>query len=118
MKVYLCGGMHNGWQDEAIKLLNGHTVLDPRSHGIQDERAYTEWDLNAIRACDCVLAYMDLPNPSGYGLSLEIGFAHALNKPIYLAIEYLGCRDRYFGMARSVSQCYSSLQDAVRAINA
>lgn len=118
MTVYLCGGMHNRWQDEAIKLLDGHSVIDPRTSGLTDERAYTEWDLAGIRRCDVVLAFMDNANPSGFGLNLEIGYAHALGKPILLLIEPLGFRDKYFGMARACATRVDSLAEAVRWIDA
>jgi len=118
MTIYLCGGMHNGWQDKAKALLSGHEVLDPRSHGLKDERAYTEWDLWAIAKCDVVLAFMDNANPSGFGLNLEIGYAYGIGKPICFVIEDLGYRNKYFGMARScASRVFDQLEDAVRRIN-
>ena len=116
MKIYLCGGMHNNWQDSVTPLLNGHEVLDPRSHGLTEEKAYTEWDLNAIRKCDAVLAFMDRDNPSGYGLNLEIGFAYALKKPVYFVMDHLGDRHKYFGMARACSRNFGNFNDAIEAM--
>lgn len=118
MKIYLCGGMHDKWQDKVIEGFPQHEFLDPRSHGLKDEREYTDWDLKAIREADAVLAYMNNDNPSGFGLNLEIGFARALGVPVHLAIEDLGFRSKYFGMARACSICHSSIEKAMEAINA
>lgn len=118
MIIYLCGGMHNNWQDKFIAHFpdGRHEFLDPRTQGKKTEQEYTKWDLEGIRSCDLIVAYMDNDNPSGFGLNLEIGFAHALGKPIYLVMEYLGFRDKYFGMARCCSQQFRSLSHVAEAI--
>lgn len=118
MTIYLCGGMHNNWQDTTARLLVNHTVIDPRASELQDENEYTAWDLQGIKDADLILAYMDNDNPSGFGLNLEIGYAYALNKPIYFVCEYLGFRHKYFGMARvCASRLFDSLGEAIAAID-
>ena len=103
MKVYLAGGMKSRWQDLVIAEFPGVQFIDPRSHGLKDERDYTKWDLDGIRACDVVFAYMDSENPSGFGLSLEVGFAHGIGKPVIYVCEDTTDRQRFFGMVRSVA---------------
>lgn len=111
MKVYLAGGMQDGWQD---RFSADFELLDPRSWQDPDPVVYTARDLAAIRDADAVLAYMDSANPSGYGLSLEVGFAHALGKPVVF-VDVIGAdwRSRYFGMVRSVSTVVRSIDDAL-----
>lgn len=112
MRVYLAGGMSDGWQaqmaDPAI------TFLDPRTWQDDDPAVYTRRDLEAIRSADAVLAYMDSANPSGYGMSLEVGFAHALGIPVvFVDAMQSDWRGRYFGMVRSVSTVARSTGEAV-----
>lgn len=118
MKVYLAGGMKGTWQDDLMRLVPSHTYFDPRSHGIQDPVGYTDWDLKHIGMCDVLVAYMDPSNPSGFGLSLEIGFAAALCKYIVF-IDQLGLdwRSRYFGMHRVIATCVvPSVESAADAL--
>lgn len=103
MKVYLAGGMKSRWQDDVIAEFPGVEFIDPRSHGLKDEREYTKWDLDGIRRSDVVFAYMDTDNPSGFGLSLEVGYAHGLGKPVIYVCEDTSERQKYFGMVRSVA---------------
>lgn len=87
MKVYLSGGMHTDWQDR-VKALNPNTIwFDPRQHKLENPDAYTLWDLAAVRQCDVVFAFMEESNPSGVGLSLEVGYAIALGKIVILVDE-------------------------------
>ena len=87
MKVYLAGGMKSGWQEKVKVDGPGAQYLDPSTHYLQNEREYTAWDLHAIHASDVLFVYFEADNPSGYGLSLEVGFAHALGKTIILVDE-------------------------------
>jgi nucleoside 2-deoxyribosyltransferase len=115
--VYLAGGMKTGWQDRVIAACPAIVFRDPRSHGLADEKAYTEWDLRAIRDSHLVLAYMDTDNPSGFGLSLEVGYAHALGREVWFVCEDENPRQRYFGMVRAVaSRRFTSLDAAIAAL--
>jgi nucleoside 2-deoxyribosyltransferase len=62
----------------------GVIFIDPSLHGLDDPAQYTPWDLLGIETCDVVFAYMEEDNPSGYGLSLEVGYARALGKLVIL----------------------------------
>jgi Nucleoside 2-deoxyribosyltransferase len=85
--VYLSGGQRSGWQQEVRAEVPQLDYLDPSAHHIEQADAYTAWDLAAVRACDLVFAYLEITNPSGYGLSVEIGYARALGKVVVLVDE-------------------------------
>jgi nucleoside 2-deoxyribosyltransferase len=105
-KIYLAGGFRSNWQAHvAARLAASFELLDPSSHNIEDPAEYTEWDLDAIRQSDIVLANMEASNPGGYSLALEIGFAKALGKRIFMVdqVEDPSVK-RYFEMARQCSE--------------
>jgi nucleoside 2-deoxyribosyltransferase len=104
-KIYLAGGFKSGWQDKIISLLpDTIEVYDPRSHKLSKPADYTKWDLDAIKQSDVVIAYMEKNNPGGYALALEIGYAKALGKSIFLIDEHDDAqRQHYFEMVREVS---------------
>lgn len=85
--VYLAGGFHSGWQQKVIVAIPAVQFKDPRTHGLKDKAAYTLWDLEAIRDCDLLFAYLEASNPGGYALALEVGFAKALGKRIIFVNE-------------------------------
>jgi nucleoside 2-deoxyribosyltransferase len=115
-KIYLAGGFRSEWQAEVAARLSGlFELLDPSTHNIQDPVEYTRWDLEAIGQADIVLANMEASNPGGYSLALEVGFAKALGKRIFLVdqIKDLSVR-RYFEMVRQCSErVFSTLGEAV-----
>lgn len=117
MKVYPAGGMRTTWQDEIIAAMPDVEFLDPRKHGLSDPADYTAWDLDAVRRADAIVAGMSADNPSGYGLSLEVGFAHGLGTPIVF-LDLLGTdwRGRYFDMHRQVSQSVTTVAEAIEAL--
>ncbi len=91
-KIYLSGGINSSnWQqkvvEEVSKTGENFVFYNPREHNLLHSREYTIWDLYYIKNCDIMFAYMQLNNPSGYGLTLEIGYASALGKPIILVDE-------------------------------
>jgi nucleoside 2-deoxyribosyltransferase len=113
--IYLAGGFKSRWQTKVMKQLPGYEFLDPSQHNIQDAAEYTRWDLDAIRASDIVLGYMESTNPGGYSLALEIGFAHALGKKVVLVDEIKDPSvSRYFEMARQCSgHVFATLAQAI-----
>ena len=117
--VYLAGGMKSGWQNSLLKdrRFKGVKFMDPTSHGLVDPLKYTEWDLSAIRDSDIIFAYFESTNPSGYGLSLELGYARSLNKHIILVDEKSSPDNKFknmLGMTRSVcDNVFSFLDDGI-----
>ncbi|MBI9062564.1 MAG: hypothetical protein JEZ14_11310 [Marinilabiliaceae bacterium] len=87
-KIYLAGGMKSGWQDQIIEKFKGRFVFyNPRYHGLIHPGEYTTWDRHYVKKCDILFAFMESDNPSGFGLTLEIGLAKSLNKTIILIDE-------------------------------
>ena len=84
MRVYLSGGMKSGWQNIVKEKCPNLYFIDPSKHELSSPSQYTLWDLEGVKHCDIVFAYMELDNPSGIGLSLEIGYAKALGKTVIL----------------------------------
>lgn len=113
--VYLAGGFRSGWQARAVAVLNNYELFDPSTHNLDDPKAFTEWDLNAVRRSDIVLANMERTNPGGYALALEVGFAKALSKYIILVDQIEDpIVDRYFEMVRQVADMvFEDLESAL-----
>ena len=117
MKVYLAGGMRGTWHDEVMAALPQNEYLDPRTHGLTDEREYTAWDLSAVRQADVVFACMTMDNPSGYGMNLEVGYAAAFGKTIIFVDAKSPIDERFsrfMGMTRSVADYHcDNLADGI-----
>jgi len=119
--VYLAGGFQSGWQDKVMKKTLCLEYIDPRIHGLDDEKEYTEWDLSAISKSDVVFAYLEPTNPGGYSLALELGYAKALGKYI-IFIDEKSTKNvtisNYFGMVRSVAnEVYVSLEEGIEGLS-
>ena len=115
-KIYLAGGFRSNWQAlAAARLAGSFELLDPRSHNIHNPAEYTHWDLEAVRRSDIVLANMEASNPGGYSLALEVGFAKALGKRIFLVDQIDDpLIHRYFEMVRQCSErVFPRLVDAL-----
>lgn len=105
-RVYLAGGMRSNWREKVKARFQDRGDLeffDPMTHGLTDENEYTVWDLSHVAKADVIVAYVERDNPSGIGMSVEVGFAHALGKRIIFIDESSLERRRQFGMVRSVA---------------
>lgn len=88
LKIYLAGGMASNWQSYVInELADTFIVFNPIDHLLNSPIEYTNWDLFFVNKSDILFAYMEKDNPSGIGLSLEVGFAKALGKTVILIDE-------------------------------
>lgn len=97
------------------RLAGTYELLDPSEHNIHDPAEYTRWDLEAVRESDFILANMEASNPGGYSLALEVGFAKALGKRIFMVdqIEDPSVQ-RYFEMVRQCSErVFTTLEEAL-----
>ena len=102
--IYLAGGMSDDWQDKASSLLPGCICKDPRSWSDPTPAIYTKRDIDALLDSSYMLAYMDSRNPSGFGLSLELGYAAALGRKIVFVDAIKDdWRSKYFGMHRELA---------------
>lgn len=117
--VYLAGGMKSGWQDRVIEACHDKDVVffGPRSHGCTNEAEYTAWDLKHARNADTVFAYLEMDNPSGFGLMLELGYCtDAAHHNIFVE-DANEPRTHQCGMARTVAQeNYVGFNNGVRAL--
>lgn len=86
LKVYLAGGFKSGWQNNVVTY---HKILDPskKDESNMSMSEIGEFDKTYIKDADIIFAYMERTNPSGFGLSCEIGYAHALGKIVILILE-------------------------------
>jgi nucleoside 2-deoxyribosyltransferase len=113
LTVYLAGGFGSGWQDKVKQEVERVTFLDPSTHGLKEPDEYTVWDLELIRQSNIIFAYLELSNPSGYGLNLEIGYAKALGKMVILVNEKRRPQD-YMDMTESAcDMVYGNLEDGI-----
>lgn len=107
-KVYLAGGFRSNWQKKVITNCdNAFIFFNPREHGLEKAVSmYTTWDLHHVKQSDILFGFMEKDNPSGYGLSLEVGYAKALSKTIILIDEKSKndkTFERYFDIVRESS---------------
>jgi hypothetical protein len=87
--IYLSGSIStSNWRSKVIEVLGDKFVFfNPQEHNLGNAKAYTAWDLHFVKQCNIVFAYMEKENPSGFGLTLEIGLANGCGKTIILVDE-------------------------------
>ena len=115
-EVYLAGGMNDSdWQARVIKEVKSKDILfyNPREHQLNDSVEYTVWDLYYVKKCDILFAYMQKENPSGIGLTLEVGFARALDKTIILIDERSACDEVFANRFKIVRESASIVFDTL-----
>ena len=118
MKIYLAGGMHSGWQDDVIARYPDIEFLDPRSHGLTDVREYTREDMNMIKKCDAIIAYLEKDNPGGFQMAFEIGYFVGLHDPHTCLVYFVDEKQRYTGMLRVQSSLtFDSMAQLYRHID-
>lgn len=117
-KIYLAGGIRSGWQEKIISNVDA-IFYNPRDKEIDKILSLEEfgtWDLHHIRMCDIVFGYMEKSNPSGIGMSVELGYAKALGKTVILCLEKDNehIKDRYLDFMKKVSDVvYENIDDAL-----
>lgn len=119
MKIYLAGGLRSGWQDKLKELLPNIELISPLDKDDKSMNVYEygTWDLHYIKQCDLVFAYMEKTNPSGIGLSCEIGFAYGIGKTVITCLEPNNehIKDVYLQFIKKVSHIvYDDLDSAVK----
>lgn len=116
LKIYLAGGMNSDWQSKVINRFDNNFIyLNPQNHNLSNSKEYTVWDLFFVQKCDILFGFMENTNPSGFGLTLEVGFAKALNKTIIL-VDEKSASDSFFKekfriVRESASIVFDSLED-------
>lgn len=112
-KVYLAGGMRTGWREKVKAAYPAFQWLDPTTHGLEDSRAYTMWDLDAIREADIVFGYLEATNPVGYNLAFELGFAVAWGTPVIFVDEKHAGNPRPCSMLRHRTHSCETLEQGI-----
>jgi nucleoside 2-deoxyribosyltransferase len=106
-KIYLAGGFGTNWR-ERVKEVKGHIYIDPKekeTSGNWGLEKIGAWDLHMIRQGDIIFAYMEKTNPSGFGLSCEIGYAYGIGKTVILVLEpnHTIHKDKYLSFLKKVA---------------
>jgi nucleoside 2-deoxyribosyltransferase len=122
IKVYLAGGMSSNWQSKVINSFDSKFIFfNPQKHNLDISSEYTTWDLFFVRRCDIVFACMEENNPSGIGLSLEVGFAKALGLTIILVDERSNhdaeFKNKFKIVRESATIVYDNIEDGITYLN-
>lgn len=119
-RVYLAGGMNeSNWQQKVIDGVGKQNFVfyNPREHTLIDSKEYTFWDLFYVKQSDILFAFMQKDNPSGIGLTLEIGYARAMDKSIILIDEKSKIDDSFANRFRIVRESstivFDNLEDGI-----
>lgn len=121
-KIYLAGGIRSNWQEKVTSRFDGE-FYNPRTKEVDKILTLTEfgtWDLHYIKQCDIVFAYMEKNNPSGIGMSVEIGFAKGLGKTVILCLEENNefIKDKYLEFMKKASDIvFTDLEDAIKYLS-
>jgi nucleoside 2-deoxyribosyltransferase len=111
--VYLAGGMTNPWREQAKSELSQFLFLEP-TRELSHPDSYTARDLLMVRDADITLAFMESDNPSGIGMTLEIGYALGLGKTVVLVNE---STNRYTAILESaISLVFHSFSEMVEEL--
>ena len=112
----MAGGFRSDWRDKAKECSNVE-FIDPKEKEVKKEFQYFEygcWDLHHIKQADICFVYMERTNPSGFGLSVEIGYARALGKTVILVLEKGHEKDKYLLFLKTVADVvYDNLEDGI-----
>ncbi len=121
-KIYLAGGIRSNWQEKVTSRIDAE-FYNPRTKEVDKILTLTEfgtWDLHYIKQCDIVFAYMEKNNPSGIGMSVEIGFAKGLGKTVILCLEENNefIKDKYLEFMKKASDIlFTDLEDAIKYLS-
>ncbi len=118
-KIYLAGGLRSNWQKKVTSTVDA-VFYNPRPKEIGESLSLDEfgtWDLHHIRKCDVVFGFMEKDNPSGIGMSVELGFARGIGKTVILCLEKDNqfTKDKYLMFMEKVSDVvYDNLEDGIK----
>lgn len=121
-KIYLAGGIRSNRQEKVTSRIDAE-FYNPRTKEVDKVLTLTEfgtWDLHYIKQCDIVFAYMEKNNPSGIGMSVEIGYAKGLGKTVILCLEENNefIKDKYLEFMKKASDIvFTDLEDAIKYLS-
>jgi len=112
-KIYLAG-VFGKFRDVIINDTDADW-LNPEH--MTNEINWFELETDAIRECDGIIAWFEKGNPSGFGMTFEMGMAFALNKPYLLVLEEPSM-DRKFSMqSKGAEKTFESWENCLDYIN-
>lgn len=94
--VYLSGGTVSDWQDRIIQYFAAESWVEfynPKKFKLgpmeaPELRIFGPMDLNRIKECDILFAYLEKTNPTPVNVALELGCAKGLGKITILCDEW------------------------------
>lgn len=113
-KIYLAGG----WGKFRSIVMNDTNAewLNPET--MTDRTNWFELETDAVKNSDGLIAWFEQGNPSGFGMTYEMGIAFALNKPYLLICEDPEMLKYKFSMqSLGAQKTFNSWEDALKFIN-
>ena len=122
LKVYLAGSLNSDWQSQIINRFgNDFIFYNPKDHELNNSIEYTVWDLFYVKKADILFAFMEKDNPSGFGLTLEVGYAKAMGLTIILVDEKsnidLAFKENFKIVRSTATVVYNSLEDGMEFLS-
>ena len=113
-KIYLAGGWGK-FRNIVINDTNANW-LNPET--MTNRENWFQMETESIKECDGLIAWFEKGNPSGFGMTFEMGMAYALGKPYLLVIEDEEMLKYKFSMQSSGSEkTFSCWEDCLEYIN-
>ena len=110
--------MHTEWRERVKQEVVDASFLDPTTHGLEDVKQYTRWDLDAIKKSDIVFAYFEVSNPVGYNMAFELGIAYQMRKCLIFVNEKFADNTRPVSMLCEMAIVVTSLDAGIRELQA
>jgi len=117
-KIYLAGGWSD-WRDLVRSTIDNCDWFDPRD--VQDPLTgknlpnWFEAEVEMIKECDAMIAYIANQNPSGFGTTWETGVCYGLNKP-YIFINEKDNEYNWSMQTKGSFADFKSIDEALRWI--
>ena len=112
-KIYLAGGF--GKFRDVIMNETDADWLNPEN--MTNEVNWFELETDAIRECDGIIAWFEKGNPSGFGMTFEMGMAFALNKPYLLILEEPNMSRKFSMQSKGAEKTFESWEDCLDFVN-
>ncbi len=112
--IYLAGG----WGKFRNIVMNTTNANWLNPEGMSDKNNWFELETEAVKNCDGMIAWFEKDNPSGFGMTYEMGIAFALNIPYLLIVEDVDMLKYKFSMQSLGSEkTFTSWTEALEYIN-
>lgn len=113
-KIYLAGG----WGKFRNTVINDTDAIWLNPENMTIKNNWFELEVNAVKECDGMIAWFEKGNPSGFGMTFEMGIAFALNIPYLLIVEDEEMLKYKFSMQSAGSyKTFKNWEDTLNFIN-